>query len=125
MYQRLRQGPVASRFILVLRTPGDPRSVAAAARSTLKQLDPDMPITGFQTMAERLRVVLLACLMSGSVPEIGVRMALGASPAGVLLLFLRRGLAMAAAGVLLGLVLSAAAARGVSSHLYAVPARNR
>jgi ABC-type antimicrobial peptide transport system permease subunit len=152
VYQPLLQGAMASGFILVLRTTEDPRSVAAAARLTLEQLDPDVPITSLQTLTEHLRFVfwgprvgamllggfalvgvalsaaglygVLGFLVSRSVPEIGVRMALGASPASVLLLFLRRGLAMAGAGVILGLVLSAAAARGVSSHLYAVPAWN-
>jgi predicted permease len=152
VYQPLLQGAVASGFYLVMRTAGDPRGVATAARSTLTQLDPDVPITSLQTMAEHLRFVywgprvgavllggfallgvglsaaglygVLAFQVNRSVPEIGVRMALGASPASVLMLFLRRGLAMAGAGIVLGLVLSAAAAHGVSSHLYAVPAWN-
>jgi predicted permease len=152
VYQPLLQGSVASGFILVLRTAADPHSVATAARLTLEQLDPDVPITSLQTLTEHLRFAfwgprvgamllggfalvgvalsaaglygVLGFLVSRSGPEIGVRMALGASPASVLLLFLRRGLAMAGAGVILGLVLSAAAARGVSSHLYAVPAWN-
>jgi predicted permease len=150
VYQPLAQGAVASGFFLVLHTAGDPRGVAAAARSTVRALDPDVPVTGVQTMTEHLRFVfwgprvgamllggfalvgvalsaaglygVLAFLVNRSVPEIAVRMALGASPASVLVLFLRRGLAMAGAGVVLGLGLSAAAARGVSSHLYTVPA---
>jgi ABC-type antimicrobial peptide transport system permease subunit len=51
-------------------------------------------------------------------------MALGASPGNLLWLFLRRGLAMATGGAVLGLLLAAAVARGVSHHLYGVPAGN-
>jgi predicted permease len=152
VYQPFLQGHAPSFFSFVLRTSGDTRGVAAAARAVLRQLDPALPITGVQTMREHLAFAfwgprvgaallgvfallglalsaaglygVLGFLVSRSVPEIGVRMALGASPGNVLWLFLRRGLAMAAGGALLGLLIAAAVARGVSHHLYGVSAWN-
>ena len=54
--------------------------------------------------------------------EIGIRMALGATPGGVLWLVIREGLVLTLSGVGIGLVLSWAVARGVSGLLYEVSA---
>lgn len=54
--------------------------------------------------------------------EIGIRMALGADPAGVLWMILREGALMLAAGVGLGLALAVVTGRVVSSLLYQVGA---
>jgi predicted permease len=152
VYQPFLQGHAPSSFTFVLRTSGDTRGVAAAARATLRQFDPALPVIGVQTIGEHLAFAfwgprvgatlvgvfallglalsatglygVLGFLVSRRVREIGVRMALGASPGNVLWLFLRRGLAMAAGGAVLGLFLAMAAARGLSRHLYGVPAWN-
>jgi predicted permease len=152
VYQPLLQASVASGFNVVLWTSDDPRGVAAAARAALQGLDPDVPVGPPQTLAEHLRMAfwgprvgatllggfaalgivlsaaglygVLSFVVSRSATEIGVRMALGAPPAGLLGLFVRRGLGMAAGGIVVGLALAAAAARAVSSHLYGVPAWN-
>jgi ABC-type antimicrobial peptide transport system permease subunit len=50
--------------------------------------------------------------------EIGVRMALGAQPSEILLSFSKRGLALTLAGLLIGLVLAALAARSMTTLLY-------
>jgi predicted permease len=52
--------------------------------------------------------------------EIGIRMALGATPSGVLWLVMREGLALTLSGVAIGLLLSWAVAKGVSGMLYEV-----
>ena len=51
--------------------------------------------------------------VSRRMPEMGTRMALGATTGDVLTLVLREGLTLAAAGVLLGLVAARAAAQGI------------
>jgi putative ABC transport system permease protein len=53
--------------------------------------------------------------------EIGIRMALGARPGGVLAQVLRRALALAAAGALLGLAAAVAGERLLASFLPGVP----
>jgi ABC-type antimicrobial peptide transport system permease subunit len=50
--------------------------------------------------------------------EIGVRMALGATPSEILLSFSKRGLALTLTGLVIGLVLAAIAARSMTSLLY-------
>ena len=52
--------------------------------------------------------------------EIGIRMALGANPRGVIGMVMRQGLTVAAAGTAIGVVLAWLAARAVASALYGV-----
>jgi len=52
--------------------------------------------------------------------EIGIRRALGSTPAGVVRLFVRQGLLLALPGVILGLLLSRLATRGVAHYLHEV-----
>jgi putative ABC transport system permease protein len=55
-------------------------------------------------------------------PEIGVRLALGASPWDVLALVVRQGVGLAAAGTMLGIAGALALARGLQSLLFGVGA---
>ena len=136
--------------------------MAAAARENVRALDADMPVVNLNTMAEyfeeramlgpRLiaRIVtaiglvglLLAAIgLYGVVAyavgrrtrEIGIRMAIGARPAGVLWMVLGQGLTFTLIGIALGLALALSANRflqnfvvGVSPHdpliLIGVPA---
>jgi putative ABC transport system permease protein len=117
-----------------IRATGDPASYAAAVRSVLARIDPSLVPTRFQPMdtlvtndQSRTRfsllllgffavvAVLLAAVGIYSVlasavrqrtMEIGIRMALGASPAGIFEMIVARGLGLAAAGVALGLAAS-------------------
>lgn len=61
-----------------------------------------------------------AYLVAQRTHEVGVRMALGARPAGVLGLFARQGLRLAGIGVLIGFALSLGIGRLISSVLYGV-----
>jgi predicted permease len=65
---------------------------------------------------------ILAYTLNQRRREIGLRMALGATRAGVLALVLREGLSLVAAGVAIGLVASLAAGRLLSRMLYGVSA---
>jgi ABC-type antimicrobial peptide transport system permease subunit len=56
--------------------------------------------------------------------EIGIRMALGARPADVLVLVLKHGLVIAAGGALLGMLLSAALGQAVSTLLFGISGRD-
>jgi predicted permease len=135
---------------VMLRTAGPPASVAAEVRRELRNIDPTLPVIGVDTVEEQLDDVLvqervttvlcgafsamsllLACLgLYGVVAhrvvqrtnEIGIRMALGASPTGVLGLVLTRSLSLAIAGVVIGVPLAIAAARAAASRLFGVSA---
>lgn len=117
---------------LVVRASSDPTAVLAPVRARLHAIDPGLPLLDVQLLADRLSgaittprnwtlmvggfagiALVLAALgvfgvMSYSVAqqqrEIGVRLALGATPTSVVRLVLGRGVALAAAGAALGVV---------------------
>ncbi len=133
---------------IFLRTAGDPLSVAGAARAAIRGLEPDQPISEIRPLEEAVSETVsqprfyasvlvifaaLALLLAGSglyavtsygiaqrTREIGVRMALGADRRGVLVLVISEALKTSAAGLALGLVLSAAAGRLLGSLLFGV-----
>jgi predicted permease len=133
---------------LAIRTDGDPTAVASAIRQAVRDLDSEQPIENVRTVKEHLAGVLtterfgaalagtlaplglalaalgLYAVMAYSVAqrttEIGIRMALGAGPRSVLGLFLRRGIALAAIGVAIGLSGARALATLLSGSLYGV-----
>src|SRR5262249_56355618 len=111
---------------VLLRWAGDPRSLASAAQTAIRSLDPDQTVTGIAPLEEAVAqsvsaprfyasmlglFAALAILMAGSglyavlsygvarrTREIGVRMALGASVRDVVAMVVREGLAASAAG---------------------------
>jgi predicted permease len=131
---------------LVARTSADPAAAVPAVRAALREIDANQPLVNVRTMESamagtvaqpRLQMVLLvlfaavaaalavigvygvmAYTVSQRVAEIGVRMAMGASPSQVVALVVRHGAALAVAGIALGLVASVAAARAVQSLLF-------
>jgi putative ABC transport system permease protein len=126
---------------LVLRTDGDPAALTGAVRGALKEVDPGLPLLNPQTMvtligqvnANRRLVMVLLGIFAGlavvlasiglyavmaytvgqRTGEVGIRMALGASPGTVQRMVVMEGLRLAAAGVALG----AAAALGLTRLL--------
>lgn len=132
---------------IVVRTHGNPASMADALRNAVRQVDSNQAVYDLQTMEKRIDsslvgrrflVVLLsafaglALLLSAlglygvisygvhtRLRELGIRMALGAGRADVLQLVLRRGLELAAAGLVIGVVATFMAGRILSSMLFA------
>jgi predicted permease len=137
-----------SYLTLVVRTSGDPASLASAIASQVWALDRDVTVSQVQTMQQvvmdstaqpRFNLLLLGAfagvaltlagvgiygVMSYSVSrrthEIGVRMALGAKRADVLKLVTRQGMMLALVGAATGLAGSFGLRRMMSSLLYGV-----
>ena len=137
-------GPALS---LVVRTTGDPNALTQTLQRVAHEANPEAPMK-FTTMeamlaesvsAPRFRTVLFAvfgalalclavagiygvvvCVVGQRTNEIGVRIALGAGPGGVVRLVLGQGLAVAGIGLGLGLAASIAATRLLQSMLFQV-----
>ena len=134
---------------LLIRTEGDPRGIVPAVRGALKRLDPKTPLGGVRTLDELIdgemaprrfmlglvglfSVLALGLAMLGiygvlaesvaqRVPEIGVRMALGAGRRAVIALVLSQGAWMVGAGVALGAAVAYASRDVMSSFVFGVP----
>ncbi|HEV2618011.1 MAG TPA: ABC transporter permease [Candidatus Acidoferrales bacterium] len=147
VYLPLKQHYSAAVNVFV-RTKGEPAAAMAAVRSTMKELAPSVPLLRMRTMQEVLEnsltapkmaaellgtfgflALILAAIgtygvMSYSVnqrtQEIGIRMALGAQRGDVLRLILSGGMAMVAAGVVIGLGISVLFARSLNSLLFGI-----
>ncbi len=139
----------ASDLRVFLRTTGALPPVIKAMRDAVHEVDPTQPVSSVQSLEEvrgaqlaepRLTVTLLsvfaaiALLLTATglggviaygvtqrLPEIAIRVALGASARQVLALVLREGLFVVAVGLVIGLALAAWASRLVSGLLYHVP----
>ena len=133
---------------LAARVRGDPAVFVAPFRSVLKAIEPDVPLSSPQSMAdiladsvsgERFRTQLLAgfagvaLLLSivglyGTLAyavtqrsrEMGIRIALGARPLSVFGLVLRQGMLLVLVGVVLGIGGALAATRLLTTQLFAV-----
>jgi ABC-type antimicrobial peptide transport system permease subunit len=148
VYVNLFQRPRAVMTVTML-TDADTRSVSAAARGILQELNPEIP-TSFQTFQQvylaslgsrKFNVILIAFfgitalllasagvfgVMAYSVSrrtrEFGVRVALGATAADVLRMVLGQGMRTILIGVAIGIIGSLALTRTVSSLLFGVTA---
>jgi putative ABC transport system permease protein len=135
-----------TRMFPVVRTTGDPAAVIAAAREEVKRLDAAQPIASVRTLEElvsnsiaqpRLIMRLLAVFaavaltlaavgiygvvaygVSQRTREIGIRMALGATPRGVTRLVAGQGAILAGAGIAIGVPAALLLARGMASMLF-------
>jgi predicted permease len=147
LYRHLAQDPRGTRTIVV-RTAGDPRPLMPAMLRVVAELDPRVPASGAQTLdatlgdalflsraavgllgAFALLALLLASLgiawivayLAGErTREIGLRLALGASPAAILGWLLRRGLAPVFGGLAGGVVAAWMVGRALAGRLGAV-----
>ena len=136
--------------IVIVRSSGDPVPYASILRDLVKQEAPALALDSVMTMDDRVMTSLArprtyALLLAGFAAfalaiagvglfgvlsysvaqrtrEIGVRTALGAQARDIVRLILREGLGMTALGVVTGLLMSAAAARSLSTFLFGVTA---
>ncbi len=139
---------VATRW--ALRVKGDPAQYAAAVRAEIKKFNPNLLITELQpmdTLVEQARAgtrfsllligvfATIAALLAGvglygvlstvvrqRTAEIGVRMALGATPRGIFKLVVGHGLRLSATGLAAGLVAAFGLTRAMTSMLVGVKA---
>jgi putative ABC transport system permease protein len=133
---------------IAIRVIGRPMTLADTVRSAIARLDHDLPLSRMRTMDDvaaesverpRFRAGLVGTFAALALAlaavgvfgvlmfsvrertrELGVRMALGARSADILLLVVGGGARMAVVGIAIGLVLSAALTRVLASLLYGV-----
>jgi putative ABC transport system permease protein len=148
-YEPFAQEPFGG-MSLVVRTAGDPTQLSNAIRGEVLSIDKDQPVSSIKPLAELVRssiaqqrfamlllgvfagvAMLLAGVgiygvMSYSVTqrthEIGIRMALGASPRNVLRLVVGHGLLLTLIGVALGLGVALLLTKVMASLLFSVSA---
>ena len=135
-------------WYVAIRTTGDPRRIANAVRQRLKAIDPALPVFSIATVdehldatvsQERLLTILslsfaaiatiLACIglygmmaytTARRTREFGIRIALGATAGGVRGMVLKDALLLALVGIVTGVPLTIAGARGASAILFRV-----
>lgn len=141
-------GDEAGNVVLHARTRGNPRLMMERVRAEIRALNPHLPVRDVTTLAERLSLAqrpdrmmailasffgALALLLTAMgiygviaygvgrrTKEIGVRLALGATPANVLRMIVRETLTLVAAGVIVGLLLAFVCTRVLKSMLFGV-----
>jgi putative ABC transport system permease protein len=144
-----QDGPPPTMAVAV-RTAGEPAAAAAAVRRAVAAVDPALPVADVRPLEarvaaslgqRRLTAALLAAFAAAALAlaaagiygvlsyvvaqrtrEIGVRLALGGAPGGVLRLVLRQGVGLAVAGVGVGAVATLGLTRLLESQLYGVRA---
>jgi putative ABC transport system permease protein len=141
------QQPAGS-FTFALKTAADPDSVVRALRAEISRLDPDLAVFDVHSMSERIDLSLssrrtsmllanafggvalflaslgiygvLAYLVARRTREIGIRVALGSTRAGILKLVLREGFQLVVIGLVLGVIGAASLQKAVASEIYGV-----
>jgi ABC-type antimicrobial peptide transport system permease subunit len=131
--------------VLVVRTKGAEPVPYDTIRNIIQKVDPEMPISDIRTLQEivegettsrvtQVRVIgafallslflagigihgLLAFAVSQRIPEIGLRMALGARSSEIVKMVMNKGLVVATIGGLLGVILAYGAAKSMEALL--------
>jgi len=142
------QGSFFSMTMLV-RSDGDPKKLATPIREIVAGFDADLPVSGVRTLASYVRdataalrfvsiligiFAVMALLLAGiglygvvaaiarqRTMEIGVMMAFGAGRPHILARVVRRGVALAVVGLLVGSLASLALIRALSSQYPGIP----
>lgn len=133
---------------LIVRTSGDPATLAAPVRAVVREMDPRLPVSSVRTMRDVVNTAiagprfamealgmfgLLALVLSAigifgivsqvvasRAQEFGIRAALGATPGDLVGLSLRTGVRQALAGLAVGIVLALVVTRAMTSMLQGV-----
>ncbi|MBC7792020.1 MAG: ABC transporter permease [Anaerolineae bacterium] len=136
--------------IIVLRTAGNPETLTAPARSTLKDVAPDVAVSSIQPidrvvgatlLSQRLRTFLLSVFaaiafvigvvgiygvvaygVSRRMAEFGIRIALGAQRNQIVRLVMLQSMRPTLAGMAVGVVVAFVAGRALTGLLYGVSA---
>ncbi len=151
LYLPLAQAPsVDGNETLLLKTSGDPTRLGSAARAAIREIDPALAVVGVEALSstvgrslgqQRFTMLILgvfaalACalaligvhgvlsyLVARRSRELGLRLALGATPQAVVGQIVWQGLRLTGIGVGLGLVVALAGARLLRRLLYGVGA---
>jgi putative ABC transport system permease protein len=129
-----------------VRSAGDPHSMVSAVRHAIAEVDKDQSVTEVRTMEETLESLdaqprflmfllgvfsavafvlaivgiygVIGYMVAQRTQELGIRIALGAAKQDILKLVIGSGLALAAAGISIGLLASLALTRLMASLLY-------
>jgi predicted permease len=148
-YYCLYQQPLPMASIL-LKTQGDPASLASAIRQAVLEVDPNQPVSRLKAMQDMVQnslaprrfavrllgfFAMVALFMSAlglygvisysvaqRTQEIGLRMALGAQSRSLLAMVVGQGLRLAAVGVVIGLILAMACSQMLQSQFFGVSA---
>lgn len=135
---------------LVIRTNGDPRDIARAARAEIAALDSSLPVSQVRTMDDIMALAnarprfltallsifsgvalalaalgiygVMSYLVAQRTNEFGIRMAIGARQTDVLWLVIRQGLILGGVGVVLGAIGAAGLTRYLKGLLYGTDA---
>jgi len=133
---------------IVVRGQGEPAQLGAVVREEVNHLDPTLAVTGLKTMERtltestdpaRLALILLGVFAALALTlatigiygvltymigqrqkEFGIRLALGATPMGVLRTVIREGLALTALGCIGGVLAASVGNRALAALLYGV-----
>ena len=151
LYVPMLQSPPVT-MAVAIRTRQDPSALGAAIVKTVHAIDPDQPVYHLQTMNDvvtasvgqrRFAAMLLVVfavfslglaavgvygLVAQSVVqrrrELGLRMAIGASPGALLTMVVRESLVLAVGGIAVGLVLAFGLTRFLQGQLFDVSAHD-
>jgi predicted permease len=151
VYTSYLQFTYATRTVMV-RTSGDARAAMRGVRDAVQSIDPDLALYDFGLLSEQLGgawakqrftsavlasfagIALLlaatgvfgvvASLVSERTREIGIRIALGATPANIGRLVIRQGMRLPLGGLAIGMVLAFPAAQALRGLLYGVSPRD-
>jgi predicted permease len=135
---------------LVARTADDPAIHASSLRRAVRSVDTSLPLYDVLTMEEALGATaasarfntwllsllaatglllaavgiygVIAYFVTQRTPEIGLRLALGATPRSVLMMVMRHGAMLASAGIVIGLIAALGATRMLTTLLFEITA---